>query len=372
MKPIIKQDNTTFSNPPLIKPIMRQLRQGETYINDQGKKVIVKNNNQSIQPDYRTPSDRVKAQRKFKEKEKEQEKAKQQEALSGFLTFIAPSTYIGPVFNGNNKSYTENVISGEGTGNTEANLAIDVLAPFAVSKIGTITTKGQKVYNTYKLGRELNKAANVFDGTVGTSYFRSPSNWYRVTESPEIISLQEQGMNLTTRDINPAVSPVEEFRQFVLDMKLRSGTGENEGYWIIPRRKTISLSKHGQAHGNTSQAAKGEIWTGTYAKSNIFPGYVIEGQGPTEAFRGFNPKTNTDSRTNFVKVPWDDIPIGARIGFHSREMPMEGLRAFRILPNDRYQYEGPILPNKTIKIETTPSRFIYDDLSQNGQNKDLN
>ena len=230
---------------------------------------------------------------------------------------------------------------------------------------------GQKTYNTYKLGKELNKAANSFDGTVGTNYFRSPSNWYRVTESPEIIDIQHQGMNTTTRDIDIDISPAGRFRVFAIHNQLKPGIGENEGYWILPKKKGFNFTKRGSAHGNTSQAAKGQIWRGTYSRSRLFPGYVIEGEGPIEAFRGFDPKTGADSRTNFVKVPWEDIPFGARIGFHTGEMPMEGLRAFRTLPNDRYQYEGPILPNKTIKIETTPSRSIYDDYDLEEYSKNL-
>ena len=86
-------------------------------------------------------------------------------------------------------------------------------------------------------------------------------------------------------------------------------------------------------------------------ESNRFPTYIIEGEGPTEVFRGFNPTTGTDSRTNFVKIPWEEVPFGARIGFHTGEMPMEGLRAFRSLPNGRYQYEGSILPERIIRID---------------------
>ena len=41
-----------------------------------------------------------------------------------------PSTYIGPVFNNNGKSYLDNVISGEGTGDAAGNLAIDLAIPF--------------------------------------------------------------------------------------------------------------------------------------------------------------------------------------------------------------------------------------------------
>lgn len=211
---------------------------------------------------------------------------------------------------------------------------------------------GQRAYNIFRLSRELNKAANSFDGTVGTDYFKSLSNWYRITESPEIMDLRYQGKNITTRDIGSYDSPSNDFRDFVIENKLKPGTGENEGYWIMPKKKSrISLTKMGAAHGNTSQAAKGQIWDGTFAYSKVFPAYIIEGEGPTEVFRGFNPATGTDSRTNFVKVPWEEVPFGARVGFHTGEMPMEGLRAFRQLPNGRYQYEGSILPDRIIRID---------------------
>lgn len=211
---------------------------------------------------------------------------------------------------------------------------------------------GQRAYNIFRLSRELNKAANSFDGTVGTNYFKSPSNWYRVTESPEIMDIKYQGKNVTTRDIDSYDSPSNDFRNFVIENKLKPGIGENEGYWVMPRKKSmIALTKSGAAHGNTSQAAKGEIWDGTFAQSRRFPTYIIEGEGLTEVFRGFNPTTGTDSRTNFVKVPWEEVPFGARIGFHTGEMPMEGLRAFKQLPNGRYQYEGSILPDRIIRID---------------------
>jgi len=47
-----------------------------------------------------------------------------------------PSTYAGPIFNNNGKSYTENVMSGEGTGDEVGNLAIDLFTPIALKGIG--------------------------------------------------------------------------------------------------------------------------------------------------------------------------------------------------------------------------------------------
>lgn len=54
------------------------------------------------------------------------------ERLSSFLTFSMPSTWIGPAFRDNNKSYFENVTSGEGFGDPVANLAFDVMLPFGI------------------------------------------------------------------------------------------------------------------------------------------------------------------------------------------------------------------------------------------------
>lgn len=249
-------------------------------------------------------------------------------------------------------------------------LGVGGLAYEAIPTIMEGYQAGKRAYDVNRFGRQLNQAAKLFDGTVRPEYFNSSSNWYRFTEFPEIAGIQEHGMNITTRDINPATSQIEEFRQFILNTKAKPGTGENEGYWFVPRKKTISLSKRGAAHGNTSQAAKGEIWQGTFANSGLFPKYVIEGEGPSQVFRGFNPATGADSRTNFVKVPWEEVPFGSRIGFHTGEMPMEGLRAFRMLPNGRIKYEGPILPNRTVRMEAQPKKYsMYDpDFEQYARN----
>ena len=73
--------------------------------------------------------------------------------LQGLLTFVSPSTYVGPVFNNNGKSYTENVMSGEGTGSTAGNVAVDMLTPFAVGG----ATKGIQAGNRLYRIRQLSK-----------------------------------------------------------------------------------------------------------------------------------------------------------------------------------------------------------------------
>lgn len=150
-------------------------------------------------------------------------------------------------------SINDMIQNGPSVGNVAGTaLGLGGLAFEAAPAIADAYQSGRRAYNTYRLGRQLNQSARNWDGTVGPEYFNSPYNWYRATELPEIQGIQEAGMNVTTRDLNPATSQVEEWRNFILGNRLKPGTGENEGYWVAPRKKIISLSKHGQAHGNTS------------------------------------------------------------------------------------------------------------------------
>ena len=64
--------------------------------------------------------------------EEQKKKQKQAEAIEAVIKMSLPSTYIGPLLNNNGKSYTDNLLSGEGAGNWEGNLAIDLITPFAI------------------------------------------------------------------------------------------------------------------------------------------------------------------------------------------------------------------------------------------------
>lgn len=123
---------------------------GEFFIIDRrtGKKVLVKRKNETVSADRRSTYQRQQDQTRAKQVYRQYEEDKKQEEgmknLQGFLTFISPSTYIGPVFNNNDKSYVENVMSGEGTGDTAGNVAIDILTPFAVGGARSLATNAVK------------------------------------------------------------------------------------------------------------------------------------------------------------------------------------------------------------------------------------
>lgn len=125
-------------------------RPDEFFITDKrtGKKVLVKRKNETVDADRRSTYQRQQDQTRAKQVYRQYEEDKKQEEgmknLQGFLTFVSPSTYIGPVFNNNGKSYAENVMSGEGIGDVAGNVAIDMLIPFAIGGAGRAATNVAK------------------------------------------------------------------------------------------------------------------------------------------------------------------------------------------------------------------------------------
>ena len=210
----------------------------------------------------------------------------------------------------------------------------------------SIAKTGNNYARSKIISKELNQQIKNFDGTVSENYFNSPYNWYRITESPEVYGIKEMGKNVTTKDATDMYIPSNQFRLGVIDNNLTF----RDGYWYKPLKRVINFSKRGSAHGNTSQAAKGHLWESTVASSNKFPTTILEGDIPVQTYRGFDPATGLDSRTSFHLVDSETIPMGARIGFHTGEMPIEGLRSFTRLSNGRYRYDGPVIPYKIIQV----------------------
>ena len=133
---ITQSDNTRVAKPIIQERIPYKLKPNEFYFIDKktGKRIIGRSKQEVVSSDNRNTKQRKQDQTIAKQIQKKQEADKNyNEGLKtiGALTTLAmPSTYIGPVFNNNGKSYLDNVISGEGTGNAAGNLAIDLAIPF--------------------------------------------------------------------------------------------------------------------------------------------------------------------------------------------------------------------------------------------------
>lgn len=157
-----QNDNTRVFRPIIIEKIPYKLKPNELYFIDKktGKKTLVKRKQETISEDKRSKYQRQQDWHKTKQIQKQQEQDKNYEkgieTINSLTKLTLPSTYIGPLFNNNGKSYTDNLISGEGTGNAAGNLAVDILTPFGIKGIN----KGIQTGNRYYLARQIYKDIN--------------------------------------------------------------------------------------------------------------------------------------------------------------------------------------------------------------------
>ena len=140
---VTQSDNTRVAKPIIQEKVPYKLKPNEFYFIDKktGKKIIGRSKQEVVSSDNRTINQRKQDQSRAKQIQKKQEANKNYEkgleTISTLSTLAMPSTYIGPIFNNNSKSYLDNVISGEGTGNTAGNLAIDLAIPFGFRLFNT-------------------------------------------------------------------------------------------------------------------------------------------------------------------------------------------------------------------------------------------
>ena len=178
------------------------------------------------------------------------------------------------------------------------------------------------------------------------------------------------GKNVTTRDSGALIDvPSDNWRTSVLDQPL---IRDKEGFLMLDPNRPNGIfnsnkidwsprlfQKSGSAHGNTSQASKGQVWSLGTSNSSMFPTVILEGQAARQVPMGI-------TRSRFKLTPWEDIPMGQRIGFHTGEMPLDNLGYFLKLGNGKYSYQGTIIPDKRININTFNSFDLSSSL-KNGQ-----
>ena len=269
--------------------------------------------------------------------------------------FYDPASHVEVNSGVTNRRIGKNLYNEE-TKQSTGNKTIDLAIPLSVNKSSKIIqtvpkTIKQKYVAPYMASRILNRSINANPKgqiLVSDSYFNSPNNWYRITNTPEVYGIKEVGKNVTTRDSGILVDvPSDNWRTSVLDSPL---IRDKEGFLMLdPNRyngfNSIKLfQKSGSAHGNTSQASKGQLWSHSISNSSMFPTVILEGQAARQVPMGI-------TRSRFKLTPWEDIPIGQRIGFHTGEMPLDNLRYFQKLENGKYSYQGTIIPDKRINVE---------------------
>ena len=299
-----------------------------------------------------------------KEKEIEQ---KSEEQLGKAMTWASPLNYGAALATGNGlnaRKGEEEVASWSPAWQALGRAAELYVGPKAVkgvkaapkAVVNTAAKVGVKPAKAAVVAREINKGIkqNTKNGRIEVTenYFNSPDKWYRITETPEKYGIMEQGKNVTTHDAPQTHGTINGWRSSILRAPI---TKSSEGFIKRPQKIELGIRrKNGQAHGNTSQAAKGKLWGGTTSGSNLFPEGIIEGQAPSMINYGLD-------RTNFVITPWEQVPNGGRVGFHTGEMPMSNLGWFQRTNKGTYTYE-PIIPEKRIsyqpKLQQEPSTSL--------------
>ena len=298
---------------------------------------------------------------------------------ANILKAITPSSYIGTLREGKAPWDLSNTGFGDSKDMQSANLLFDLVVGPKVFKGANkgvnVTSRfvGKKYVAPDVTSRTLNRSINANPKgqiLVSDSYFNSPNNWYRITNTPEIHGIKEMGKNVTTRDSGVLIDvPSDNWRTSVLDQPL---IRDKEGFLMLDPNRPNGIfdsnkidwsprlfQKSGSAHGNTSQASKGQMWQGGLSNSSMFPTVILEGQATGQVPMGI-------TRSRFKLTPWEDIPMGQRIGFHTGEMPLDNLGYFQELGNGKYSYQGTIIPDKRININTFNSFDLSSSL-KNGQ-----
>ena len=166
---IAQSDNTRVAKPIIQERIPYKLKPNEFYFVDKktGKKTLIKQKQETVNADkrstYQKKQDKTRTEQIQKKYEADKNYNEGLKTIGALTTLAMPSTYIGPVFNNNGKSYLDNVISGEGTGDAAGNLAIDLATPLAISKVSKIAqtvpkTVGQKYVAPYISSKMLNRS----------------------------------------------------------------------------------------------------------------------------------------------------------------------------------------------------------------------
>lgn len=138
----VKSDNTRVTRPLFIERIEYKPKQGEYFVTVNGKKTLVKPTTISAdnRSSYQRKEDDKNSEFWRKQYERSDKTEKGLKNLSTFINLFSPSTYIGPIFNNNGKSYVDNVITGARTGNEEADAFVDIFTPFAAGGAKSLTT----------------------------------------------------------------------------------------------------------------------------------------------------------------------------------------------------------------------------------------
>lgn len=235
---VFDNDNTQVQHKPLV-PIKELKKVPQGYIQTANGTLIKIPAQQSIGPApiktrFAKEIDKRRGEIQQWKEEEQKKKQEQAEAIEGVIKMSLPSTYIGPLFNNNGKSYTYNLLSGEGTGDWESNLAIDLITPFAASK-------------AVNVGKQLLKPRFIVAQSPKSIKLENMLTNHLQEQDAIDMFKQYGGIEIPEGSING-----EQLRRYAQEARIRYGLVGNKN--ITDEEIAQALYKHSQELGEGSAA----------------------------------------------------------------------------------------------------------------------
>lgn len=202
-----KIDAVRNYRPTVVKPVKYKPKADETVINLPGQKPrIVRRRNEVVSTDNRSNAQRRLDWKKDEQTKQYYQQQKNNQAFEDVVTAMtklySPSTYAGAAARSltGNGTFGDNLISGEGFKDAAANIAFDVVTPFALKSLHNPIPR---LFNSYKTlnntGREaLNSVLQwqskhpIFNRTILPP--NQAGHFYRVGSSPMIDDAVNTGL----------------------------------------------------------------------------------------------------------------------------------------------------------------------------------
>ena len=208
----------------------------------------------------------------------------------------------------------------------------------------------QNVRYAPQIGRRL---------VVSKDYFKDPTKFYRIGTTPEKLSMEYAGENIVSGSAESLgkVTPADAFRRTVTrNSRIQPGKGANEGYWVLAPEQsntkvTNLLQKVNSSHGGETQASAGTLLEGGLNSDSRFPSVIFEGTMPETVGASWNSTLGKSiGRSNFIRQPSENLPIGTRLGFKTGEIPIHSTSSFvETSPGSgKFFYNGEIIPENRI------------------------
>lgn len=145
---VLQSDNTRVMSPDIVEKLDYKLKPGEFFFTDRstGRKILIQPKQEVVSSDnrnkYQKKQDEERTEQLKKKYQQEKDSEEASKNLSAFVTLFSPSTWVGAATRKNNKSYFENITSGEGFGDNTTNMLFDLASPFLFNRIISTVNRG--------------------------------------------------------------------------------------------------------------------------------------------------------------------------------------------------------------------------------------